>query len=274
MPAARPQLGPPYRSGLTVGCWPSPGRHRLCAVCWRLKQRRSVRSAVLTEDSTAVMSALLRRIPATDPTLRTAIQQWLTELFCADTHYLDWTPPSVQTLSDTLAAVADNPDSRTRQTDAAARMASAASDTSAGVTDAVPSAVSDMLSHSLNVSGSTQTLTGQSGTATDMAASTAALYVAGPDRLSDSPDAVPDRLSDSSFTSPRAFAAVSGTLASDRNPLSDAIEIVRAYSPLSGSDMAKQMGRRGHPMSERTGLRWRDRAEQRRQQGQAPVPAG
>jgi hypothetical protein len=207
--------------------------------------------------------ALLRRVPATDPKLRAAIQQWL-----------DWTPPRLQTRSDTLAAVADNPDSRTRQTDASARMASAASDTSVGVSDAAPSALSGTLSHSLNVSGSTQALTGQSGSTTYMAARTAALYMAGPKGPSDSPDAVPDRVADSSFTSPRGFANVSATLASDRNSLSDAVEIVRAYSPLSGSDMAKQMGRRGHPMSERTGLRWRDRAEERRQQGQTPVPAG
>jgi hypothetical protein len=218
--------------------------------------------------------ALLRRVPATDPKLRAAIQQWLAELFCADTLYLDWTPPRLQTRSDTLAAVADNPDSRTRQTDASARMASAASDTSVGVSDAAPSALSGTLSHSLNVSGSTQALTGQSGSTTYMAARTAALYMAGPKGPSDSPDAVPDRVADSSFTSPRGFANVSATLASDRNSLSDAVEIVRAYSPLSGSDMAKQMGRRGHPMSERTGLRWRDRAEERRQQGQTPVPAG
>jgi len=260
--------------------------------------------------------ALLRRVPATDPKLRAAIQEWLTELFCADTHYLDWTPQSVPTLSDTLAAVADNPDSRTHRADTSTPVAGAASDTSAGVadslvtfpsaavevslsrsgtdrpigqvsdtaqtlvtlarrsSDAVPSAVSGTLSHSLNVSGTTQTLTGQSKPTTDMAATTPALCMAGPNGLSDSPDAAPERMADTSDTSARGFANVSATLASDRDPLSDAVEIVRAYSPLSGSDMAKQMGRRGHPMSERTGLRWRDRAEERRQQRQTPVPGG
>ena len=51
--------------------------------------------------------ALLRHVPATEPTLHATIQEWLTELFRADTRYLYWTPPSVQNLSDTLARVAD-----------------------------------------------------------------------------------------------------------------------------------------------------------------------
>jgi hypothetical protein len=37
--------------------------------------------------------------------------------------------------------------------------------------------------------------------------------------------------------------------------------------------MAKQMGRFGHPMTERTGLRWRDRAEEHRQQRKTLAPA-
>jgi hypothetical protein len=69
------------------------------------------------------------------------------------------------------------------------------------------------------------------------------------------------------------FTDVSTTLTSDRKRLSDAVDIVRTHGPLSGSDMAKQMGRYGHPMSERTGLRWRDRAEERRQLNQTLAPA-
>jgi hypothetical protein len=53
------------------------------------------------------------------------------------------------------------------------------------------------------------------------------------------------------------IADVPDTLVSDRNRLSTAVDIVRTHGPLSGSDMAKQMSRCGHPMSERTGLRWR-----------------
>lgn len=71
-----------------------------------------------------------------------------------------------------------------------------------------------------------------------------------------------------------AFDNVSATLASDRKRLSVAVDIVRTHGHLSGNDMAKQMDRCGHPMSEHTGLRWRDRAEEhRRQQHQALVPA-
>jgi hypothetical protein len=254
--------------------------------------------------------ALLRRVPATDPPLRAAIQEWLTELFCADTLYLDWTPPSAQNLSDTMASVADSLDSRTHAADTSTRTAGAVSDNSVGVADSlvtfpsatvevsvsrsdtdrdsgqvsdtaqglttlarpmsdtVPSEASDTLSHSLIGSGTTRALTGQSSPTTDTAAITPASFGAEPDTMSDSPGAVPDRVadtSDTSDTSPRAFADVSATLASDRKRLSDAVDIVRTHGHLSGSDMAKQMARSGHPMSERTGLRWRGRAEERRQ---------
>jgi hypothetical protein len=219
--------------------------------------------------------ALLRRVPATDPKLRAAIQQWLTELFCADTHYLDWTPPSVQTLSDTRAAVTESP---VTSPSAAVEVSVSRSGTGgplghvsdtaqtlvtvAGqVLGTVPCAMADTQAQSLNVSATTQTSIGQSGSTTDPGAITPVLCVTGPDRVADT-----------SSTSPRAFADVSATLASDRRRLSDAVEIVRAYSPLSGSDMAKRMGRCGHPMSERTGLRWRDRAEEHRQQRQILVP--
>jgi hypothetical protein len=251
--------------------------------------------------------ALLRRVPATDPTLRAAIQEWLTELFCADTLYLDWTPPSAQNLSDAMASVADSLDSRTHAADTSTRTAGAVSDNSVGVADSlvtfpsatvevsvsrsdtdrdsgqvsdtaqglttlarpmsdtVPSEASDTLSHSLIGSGTTQALTGQSSPTTDTAAITPASFGAEPDTMSDSPGAVPDRVADTSDTSPRAFADVSATLTSDRKRLSDAVDIVRTHGHLSGSDMAKQIARSGHPMSERTGLRWRRRAEERRQ---------
>jgi len=90
----------------------------------------------------------------------------------------------------------------------------------------------------------------------------------------DSPGAAPDRVTDTQDACQPAFDNVSATLASDRKRLSAAVDIVRTHGHLSGSDMAKQMGRCGHPMSERTGLRWRDRAEEhRRQQLQTLVPA-
>jgi hypothetical protein len=256
--------------------------------------------------------ALLRRVPATDPKLRASIQQWLTELFCADTLYLDWPPPSAQNLSDTLAPMADSPDSRTRAADISTRAAGAVSDISAGVSDsvvtfplatvgvsvsrsdidrdsmqvsdtaprlatsarqmsdAVLSEVSDTLSHSLNVCGTAQALTGQSMPTTDTAAINPASFGTGSDRVSDSTDT----LADTSDTYPRAFTDVSDTLASDRRRLSDAVDIVRTHGHLSGSDMARQMSRCGHPMSERTGLRWRDRAEEHRPQHQTLAPAG
>ena len=91
--------------------------------------------------------------------------------------------------------------------------------------------------------------------------------------MSDSPRAVPDRVADTPDAYPPAFADVSATLASDRKRLSAAVDIVRTHGHLSGSDMAKQMSRCGHPMSERTGLRWRDRAEEHRQQHQTLAPA-
>jgi hypothetical protein len=248
--------------------------------------------------------ALLRRVPATDPKLRATIGQWLTELFSADTLYLDWTPPGVQNLSDTLMLVTDSPDSRTQRAGTSTPLAGAVSDSSAEVadslvtsssaavpvsdsrsstdrpsgqvsdtaqtlaasarlvSDAVAGAGSDTLSHSLNVSGTTQALTRQSGPTTD----TAALCGAGPDRVSDSRDAVAD-------TYPAAFANASATLGSEQERLSAAVDIVRTHGLLSGSDMAKQMGRCGHPMSERTGLRWRDRAEEHRLQPQTVAPA-
>jgi hypothetical protein len=79
--------------------------------------------------------ALLRHVPATDPALRATIQTWLTELFSADTLYLDWTPPSIQNLSDTPARAADSPDTRVHPTDISTSAASTATELSAGVTD-------------------------------------------------------------------------------------------------------------------------------------------
>jgi hypothetical protein len=255
--------------------------------------------------------ALLQRIPATDPKLRAAIGEWLTELHCADTLYLDWTPPSVQDLSDARVVVADSSDTQTHPAGISTRAAGAVSDTSARVADslvtcppaapqvsvsssgadrpigqvsdtaqtsatwapqmpdALPSAESDTLSQSLNLSGTTQALTTQCKSATDTATITPALCGSGPDRAADRPAAV----ADTSDTYPPAFGDVSATLGSDRNRLSAAVDIVRTHGPLSGSDMAKQMGCCGHPMSERTGLRWRDRAEEHRQQHQNLAPA-
>ncbi|MHB8185778.1 MAG: hypothetical protein ACYDDU_06755 [Dermatophilaceae bacterium] len=247
--------------------------------------------------------ALLRRVPATDPKLRAAIQEWLTELFCADTLYLDWRPPGVQNLSGTPVPVTDSPDTRPGPADISTREAGALSDISAGVpdspvtfpsaavevsddrsdtdrsirqasdttqtlttsarqmSDAVPSEGPDTLSHSANGSDTAKAPTGQSRPTTDAAAITPALCGAGPDKVADTPDAYPQALAD-----------VSGPLASDRKRLSAAVYIVRTHGHLSGSDMAKQMGHRGHPMSERTGLRWRDRAEEHRQQHQHSGP--
>jgi hypothetical protein len=259
--------------------------------------------------------ALLQHIPATEPTLRAASREWLTELHCADTLYLDWALPGVQNLSDALETVADGADTWTHPAETSTRAAGAVSDTSTGladslatcpsaaaqvsvstrcidrpngqvsdtaqtsatsapqVSDAVPSAVSDTLSHSLNLSGTTQALTTQSRPTTDTATITPASCGARPDSVADSPGAVPDNVTDTSDTYPPSFGDVSATLGSDRNPLSAAVDIVRTHGPLSGSDMAKQMGRCGHPMSERTGLRWRDRAEEHRQQHQNLAPA-
>jgi hypothetical protein len=258
--------------------------------------------------------ALLRRIPATDPKLRNAIQQWLTELFCADTLYLDWTPPGVSNLSDTSAPVAESPGNNAHAADTWTRAAGAVSDISLGVSDSlvnfpsagvevsvsrsdtdrdsgqmsdtarglatsarkmsdtVPSEVSDTLSHSLNGSGTTQALTGQSRPTTDIATIAPDSCGAGPDRMPDSPGAVPDGVADTSDTCPPAFAGVSAALASDRQRLSDAVDIFRTHGHLSGSDMAKQMARCGHPMSERTGLRWRDRVEEHRQTAPDSAP--
>jgi hypothetical protein len=276
--------------------------------------------------------ALLRRVPATDPQLRATIQQWLTELFSADTLYLNWTPPIFQSLpdkaSDKLAVVADSPDSQAHRTDTSTRAAGTVSDTvsaiSVGVadnpvttspatvkmtdrgngtdhlighvsatlanasesthnvsytaqtlvnstrqaSDTMLSAVSNTPSHSLNVADNAQALTGQSRQTSNTAARTPAWSGAAPDKLSNSPATVPDKVADTSDTCPNAFANVPDTLASDRKRLSAAVEIVRTYGPLSGSDMAKQMSLCGHPMSERTGLRWRDRAEEHQQQHQ------
>jgi hypothetical protein len=136
------------------------------------------------------------------------------------------------------------------------------------VSDAVPSAGSDTLSQSLNESGTTQTLTGQSGPTTDTAAITPASSGSGSDGVEDGPGAAPDRVADTSDTHPPAFANGSATLGSEQKRLSAAVDIVRTHGPLSGSDMAKHMGRYGHPMPERTGLRWRDRAEEHQPQHQ------
>jgi hypothetical protein len=255
--------------------------------------------------------ALLRRVPATDPKLRTDIQKWLTELFCADTLYLDWTPPSAQNLSDTPTPATDSPDSQTQPADIATSVAGAMSDSSVGspdspvnfpsatvqmpvswsdteppigqvsdtdqtpvtsagqTSDAVPRHGAATLSHSVNASDTTQALTGQSRPTTDTAAITPASFRTRLDRVSDSPDT----LADTSDTYPRAFTDVSATLTSDPKRLSAAVAIVRTHGHLSGSDMAKQMSRCGHPMSERTGLRWRDRAEEHRPQHQTLAPA-
>jgi len=257
--------------------------------------------------------ALLQRVPATDPKLRAAIQEWLTELFCADTLYLDWTP-NVPNLSDTPTAVGDSPDSRMRRADNSTRAGGALSHISAGVSDSLvtfPSVAgevsvsrsetnldigqvsdtvqtsatlarqvsdagvrqgSDTLSHSVNATATPTTLTGQGSPMTDTTAITQTSWGAGPDRMSDSPGAVPDTVTDTQDAYQPAFDNVSATVASDRKRLSAAVDIVRTHGHLSGSDMARQMDRCGHPMSERTGLRWRDRAEEHRQQHPSSGP--
>jgi hypothetical protein len=90
--------------------------------------------------------------------------------------------------------------------------------------------------------------------------------------VADGPGAVADT-SDTSDRYPAAFTEVSAPLGSEQERLSAAVDIVRTHGPLSGSDMAKHMGRYGHPMSERTGLRWRDRAEEHQPQHQNLAPA-
>lgn len=260
----------------------------------RTASKRQIRRARRRFDRRHV--ALLRRVPATDPKLRAAIQEWLTELFCADTLYLDWTPPNVPNLSDTDAPVGDSPDSRMRPADISTRAAGAVSDISAGVSDSlvtfpsaagevsdsrsdtnldigqvsdtaqtsatlagqVPGAVlrqgSDTSSHSVNVPATPIALTGQSSPTTDTADTSPGVGYAGTDTVATTPDGYPTEGAD-----------VSATLTSDRKRLSTAVEILRTHGHLSGSDMAKHMGHRGHRMSERTGLRWRDRAEEHRQ---------
>jgi len=120
------------------------------------------------------------------------------------------------------------------------------------------------MSHSLNLSDTTPAWNRQSRPTTDTATITPALSEARPDSVADSPGAV----ADTSDTYPPEFANASATLGSEQKQLSAAVDIVRTHGPLSGSDMTKQMGRCGHPMSERTGPRWRDRAEEHRQQHQ------
>ena len=139
----------------------------------------------------------------------------------------------------------------------------------AQTSDAVPRHESGTLSHLAKPSDTTQALTGQSRPTTDTAAITPASFGTGPDKVPDSPDT----LADTSDTYPRAFTDVSATLTSDPKRLLAAVDIVRTHGHLSGSDMAKQMSRCGHPMSERTGLRWRDRAEEHRPQHQTLAPA-
>lgn len=221
--------------------------------------------------------ALLRHVPATDPKLRTDIQKWLTELFCADTLYLDWTPPGVQNLSDTLPPVADSPDSRTHAADISTRVAGAASDSSAGVADSLvtfPQATAQVSvsRHDTNRDTGRVSDTAQTGHRRPTP-DTEASVGARPDRVSDSRSVRLDNVADMPETCPPAFTDVSDTLASDRKRLSAAVDIVRTHGHLSGSDMAKQMARSGHPMSERTGLRWRDRAEEHRQPHQTLAPA-
>jgi hypothetical protein len=253
--------------------------------------------------------ALLQRIPATDPKLRAAIRDCADTLYLdwalpgmqnlsdaletvtdgADTrtHPAETSTRAAGAVSDTSTGLADSlatcPSAAaqvsvsTRCTDRPNGQVSDTAQTSATsapqVSNAVPSAVSDTLSHSLKASGTTQARTTQSRPATNSATITPDLCGSGPDSVADIPGAVPDNASDTSNTCSRAFADVSATLGSDRNRLSAAVDIVRTHGPLSGSDMAKQMGRCGHPMSERTGLRWRDRAEEHRQQHQNLAPA-
>jgi hypothetical protein len=84
---------------------------------------------------------------------------------------------------------------------------------------------------------------------------------------------VSDRGSDGEPCGGQVSATVSDTSAAAAG-LSDAVDLIRRSArPLSGSGMAKEMALRGHPMSERTGLRWRNRADEDHRQRQLLVAA-
>jgi len=204
--------------------------------------------------------ALLRRAPATDPQLRAAIQQWLTELGCADTLYLDWTPPSIQDLSDTPGVLADSPDSPTQQADISAnRSGSLSASVSDTVTQATDSSVTGS-STRVEVSDRGSGAEPCGGQVSATVSETSQARRPCPDTVSDNSANRLGRLSDMADGHPPVPGDLPDTSVSDRPQLSVAVDIVRTQSPLSGSDMAKEMALRGHPMSERTGLRWRNRA--------------
>ena len=70
-----------------------------------------------------------------------------------------------------------------------------------------------------------------------------------------------------SDTGPSVFADVP-------DPLATAVEIIQVHGLLPASAMARKMSSPEHPMTERTALRWRNRAEAHRQQRQTLVVAG
>jgi hypothetical protein len=251
--------------------------------------------------------ALLRHVPATDTQLRVDIGEWLTELSRADTRYLSDSPvtgpdasvkvadtaaPMVDTVSDVLVEVTASPataspanvevSNRESGTDhpialvSATVAAASAPDNDVSViaqtlatpggpvSDSSLRAAPDTKSGLLSVPDTIQTLTGQSRPTSDTATTPPALS-----------GIVQERVSDTSDTGPSAFADVPDTLMSgQKQMLSTAVEIIQVHGLLPASAMARKMSSPEHPMTERTALRWRNRAEAHRQQRQTLVVAG
>ena len=243
--------------------------------------------------------ALLRHVPATDTQLRVDIGEWLTELSRADTRYLSDSPvtgpdASVK-VADTAAPMVDTSDvlvevraspvtaspaaveavNRGSGTDhpialmSATLAAASAPDNDVSVTaqtlatppgpvsDSALRAAPDTKSGVLCVLDTTQALTEQSRSTSDTATTPPALKGIAPEWVPDTSD-----------TCPSAFTDVPDTL------LSTAVEIIQVHGLLPASAMARKMSSPEHPMTERTALRWRNRAEAHRQQRQTLVVAG
>ena len=232
--------------------------------------------------------ALLRHVPATDTQLRVDIGEWLTELSRADTRYLSDSPvtgpvasvkvadtaaPKVETVSDVLVEVTASPvtaspaaveaANRGSGTDhpialvSATVAAASAPDNDMSVTVQTLATPAGPVSDSaLSAAPDTiQTLTGQSSPTSDTATTPIALI-----------GIVSEGVSDMSDTGPSVFADVP-------DPLATAVEIIQVHGLLPASAMARKMSSPEHPMTERTALRWRNRAEAHRQQRQTLVVA-
>lgn len=226
--------------------------------------------------------ALLRHVPATDTQLRVDIEAWLTELNCADTRYLSdssvtRTAVSVK-VADTAGSVLDIMSDGSVEVTASSVTASSTavevSDNGSGddhpialVSAAlVPVSVQDN-----DVSVAAQTLTTPAGSVSDSALSAAPDTKAS---LLSMPDTIQELTrqgsptSDTATSVPASIGIVPDTL------LSAAVEIIQVHGLLPASAMARKMSSPEHPMTERTALRWRNRAEAHRQQCQTLVVAG